>query len=196
MDRRRALKRLAAGGTAAVGASLIVSQPAFAYTNPVVTGSPTVSITTLTDLTARINISNVPVATCPASALSRPAPVRTSLTWQTFWPGGPNVEMSTGSGTTVSIPGNFTTWFVNDRIRVTMIYRYRCVYAGSTSEICVRWFREFRATTGGAGANWALVGASSTGPTVVPCTSGLAAAPLFAPSSGASGRTADGTPTG
>ena len=197
MDRRDALKRLAAGSALTAGASVIVSQPAFAFTNPTVIGSPTVSIRTTGGLTAQINISNVPLGSCPGSALSVPGPTQASLSWQTFWPGGPNVVMSTGTGTAVSIPSTFSTWFVNDRIRVTLVYRYQCVYGGSTATVCIRWFREFRASTGGATAVWAPVPASSTGPTTVACPAGLLAAPQ---SSGLhvspGGRTVDGTPTG
>ena len=142
MDRRDALKRLAAGSATAVGASVILSQPAFAFTNPTVTGSPTVTITTTGALTATIAISNVPAGSCPGSALSKPAPSQVSLTWETFWPGN-NQVMSTGTGTSVSISSLFQRWFVDDRIRVTMVYRYQCVYGGSTATVCVRWFREF-----------------------------------------------------
>lgn len=194
MDRRDALKRLAAGSATAVGASVIVSQPAFAFTNPTVTGSPTVTVATTGRLTASISISNVPLGSCPGSALSKPSPSQVSLTWQTFWPGG-NTVMSTGSGTAVSIPTGFDRWFANDRIRVTTVYRYQCVYAGSTSEICVQWFREFSATQTWPGTNWTQVAAS--GPTTVACPAGLVAASR---TSGVvespGGRTADGTPTG
>jgi hypothetical protein len=193
MDRRDALKRLAAGSATAVGASVIVSQPAFAYANPTVTGSPTVTITTTGALTATIAISNVPAGSCPGSALSKPAPSQVSLTWETFWPGN-NQVMSTGTGTSVSISSLFQRWFVDDRIRVTMVYRYQCVYAGSTTTICVRWFREFRASSGGGSTTvWSLL--TSTGPTTVACP----ASPLTASRSTGvehtpGGRTEDGIP--
>ena len=195
MDRRSALKRLAAGSAVAVGASAIVSQPAFAYANPSVTGSPTVTVTTTGIRNATINISNVPAGTCPQSAVTKPAPVRVSLAWETYYPAG-NVTMSSGSGTAVSIPTNYGQWYPDDRIRVTMVYRYQCVYAGRTTTICVRWYREFSNTGGfGAGATWSLVGASSTGPTVVACPAGLVAAPLTAPIMSGGGRPAYGDPT-
>lgn len=173
MDRREALRRLAVGGATVAGATAVVSQPAFAFTNPTVTGSPTVSITTDNGLQATINRTNVPAGSCPASATTTPAPAEASLTWETFWPGG-NQVMSAGSGPTVTIPGAFTQWFFNDRIRVTLVYRYQCVYVGSTAEICVRWFREFRSTGFGAAAGWQPVAGSSTGPTQVACPTAAA----------------------
>lgn len=195
MDRREALRRLAAGGAVTVGGSVIVSQPALAYTNPVVTGSPTVSINTTGDLTAQIVIGSLPTATCPASAISKPTPTQISLTWETFWPGNGQI-MSTGSGTDVSIPRSFQRWFVDDRIRVTTVYRYRCVYSGRTAEVCIRWFREFRvASGGGSTATWALVAGSSTGPTTVACPAALARSSQLSPVVYApGGRTEDGTP--
>ena len=110
MDRRRALKRFAAGGTMVLSTTAIVSQPAFAFTNPVVSGGPTVTVTTAGALTATIGIGGIPSASCPASAVSTPAPTQVGLTWETFWPGGGTV-MSAGSGTGVSIPSGFGQWF-------------------------------------------------------------------------------------
>lgn len=176
---------------------MIVSQPAFAYTNPSVTGSPTVTVTTspTNGRFATINISNVPAGTCPQSAVSKPAPVQVSLTWTTYYPAGA-VTMSTGSGTSVSIPTSYGEWYPDDRIRVTMVYRYQCVYAGRTTTICVRWYREFRNAGGyGTSASWSLVTASSTGPTVVACPAGVLAAPLTAPNMASGGRPFHNDPT-
>jgi hypothetical protein len=174
---------------------MVISQPAFAFTNPSVTGSPTLSITTTETRSASINISSVPAGSCPRSALTRPAATPVSLTWETYWPAGAQ-QMSTGSGTAVSIPSGYNQWLTNDRIRVTMVYRYQCVYAGATAEICVRWFREFRANNNGSSAGWVLQGPLSTGPTVVSCSASMAAASRRAGTvEAAGGRSVDGALT-
>lgn len=193
MDRRTALKRLGVGGVTVAGASVVLSQPAFAYTNPMVTGSPTVTVTTAGSLTATIGISSVPLATCPGSALSTPVPVQVSLTWETYWPDG-GVVMSTGFGADVSISSTYAEWYPNDRILVTLVYRYQCVYEGSTTELCVQWFREFSSSTFGSPTIWTQIAAS--GPTVVACPGALASSSLRSSvQHAAGGRPRGSTPT-
>ena len=139
MDRREALRRLGAGGAVVVGAGAIVSQPAFAFDDPTVSGGPGVLIDTANARSADILVGNAPLGSCPESALSTPTPTQVSLTWETFWPAG-NTVMSSGSGTSVSIPQAFQRWFPNDRVRVTLVYRYQCVSAASTAEVCIQSF--------------------------------------------------------
>ncbi len=173
MDRRTAIRQAAAAGMATAGYTAIASQPAFAYASPVITGPPNITVTTTSSLTARINLAP-PSVSCPASAVSTPTPTLVSLSQNAYWPGG-NRVMSSGTGTTVSING-YGQWYPDDRIRVTVVYQFQCVYAGRTVTICAQWYREFRSSTYGASTSWSLV--SSTGPTIVSCPgSSPAAAP-------------------
>lgn len=200
MDRRAALKKLAAGGALSIGGTAIVSQPAFAFAAPVVTGSPTFDVITAGVRSARIVITNIPTASCPASAESSTGPTEVSLSWRAIWPGGgpggSDVVMNSGSGPLVTIPVNFSQWIPNDRIVIAVTYRYCCVYPGGTTCICVQWIREFVAAGFGSNAVWSIVPGGSSGPTTVPCPSNLGA-PLAAPFSTPSpviGRDADGNP--
>jgi hypothetical protein len=198
VDRRDALRRLVAGGVTVAGTTAVLSQPAFAFTDPaLLTGSPTVTVATTgqNSSTALISIGGAPGATCPASALSATGPNQASLNWTTFWPGG-NQQMSGGSGNAVSIdPGTYDRWYTDDQVLVTVVYKYQCVYASQTVELCVSWFRQFSATVnGGRFTTWTLQGIESTGPTVVACSSGAGIQLKSAPSTwyNPSGRTTDG----
>ena len=141
-----------------------MSQPAFAYANPTVIGSPTIVVTSSGGKGATITITGVPMAVCPASLTAPPpAPVQVSLTWQAL---SPPTVLASGSGPNVSYSGG-SSWRSGDLIRVTVVYRYQCIYSGGTSQACFSWFREFITAGNGGGSVWTVN--ASSGPTSVAC---------------------------
>ena len=79
MDRREALKKLGVGGAAVAGASVIISQPAFAYDNPTVTAAGSVVINPFNFSGSDVVITN-PTVTCPGSASPAGVPSTMSRT--------------------------------------------------------------------------------------------------------------------
>jgi hypothetical protein len=160
MDRREALAKLAGGGAAVVGASLVVSSPAFAFAAPTVTGVP--SAFTLTKdgpKEADIAASGFPAGSCPQSSTSPgdvPSQGAPSYAWTA--PG------SSGIGTTVTPSGN---WSTGDTVTVAVTVAYTCLYAPPNSTTrSFRWTRTF--TAAGPGASQPVfTGGPISGPTPV-----------------------------
>lgn len=135
MDRREALKKLAVGSGAAIGASTIVSSRVFAFDDPTL-ADPTVSMIA-TNGTFTVT---QPDGVCPASAIS-------SATTKSFTvngvPGGPFVgDMATGV-----IPP------VNGMYTISVMASSTCTYSGGTATFsCVTDFATTRSTGMAGGA--------------------------------------------
>jgi len=78
MDRRDALKKIAIGGATVVGASAVMSSPAFAYAAPTNIPTPTSNVTVVNASLALVIISYGGTATCPASATAGPNEIQIS----------------------------------------------------------------------------------------------------------------------
>lgn len=78
MDRRDALKKIAVGGATVVGASAVMSSPAFAYAAPTNIPTPTSTVSVVNASLALVMISYGGTATCPASATAGPDQVQIS----------------------------------------------------------------------------------------------------------------------
>ena len=68
MDRREALRKIAVGATAAVGASAIVSSPAFAYAGPIGTTAATLLAATGNPRRVDMTVTAFGTTTCSGSA--------------------------------------------------------------------------------------------------------------------------------
>lgn len=154
MDRREALKKLAAGGATVAGATVISSSRAFAYDQPTLGNLIQLDAFRQNDARVRIRVSNFGSASCPASAVSGTA----SVTFQ-------NLDLSVGSLTTPGailqvnapvtatlpttiaasacsvrkrIPGTGRVAYdPTDVINVRVNVRYRCNYTGASNKLDV-----------------------------------------------------------
>ena len=152
MDRREALKKLAAGGATVAGATVISSSRAFAYDQPTQAGSISITAFRQNDARVRIRVTNFGSATCPASAVSGTA----SATFQNqsfsvgmlTTPGAilevvrpitaplPASVTTTAASIRKRIPGTGQVAFdATDSIIVTVNVRYRCTYTGASNKL-------------------------------------------------------------
>lgn len=130
MDRREALKKLGVGGAAIATASVVVSQPAFAYDAPTITPGGNISVIVVSPGTAvapvgsrfDIVVARYPTATCPGSAINTPLPPGTAFISErtvTVTPGNigagsiwwANADIMSTSGAPGSAPRSGTTTF-------------------------------------------------------------------------------------
>jgi len=161
MDRREALRKMGAGSAAVVGASLVMSSPAFAFAAPEVIGVPnSFTLTKLNNETALITLQGTPAGECPTSSTNTndvPVQGATSYSWQI-------APASLGTGPVVRKVGNWTN---GDSVTVTVTVPYTCTYAGSSTTQCYRWVRVFTSTAqAGAGS---FTPGEILGPTAVDC---------------------------
>jgi len=175
MDRREALKKIGAGGAVAVGATAVLSSPAFAYTLPTVGANPTITLTATTTTSLTIAISGYPAGSCPASSTNAgdvPTQGTVSISWElkrqladgTFTVPGDTNAISpiprTGTGTTVTRgsgqwDGQDST-AGHDHLIVRVRRSYTCTYGTGSATRCVEWQFEQRANpTFGTSVTWA-----------------------------------------
>lgn len=149
MDRREALKKLGLGTATVVGASMVVSSPAFAYDQPTAGAPATMSVTS-TGNTATVTITDG-TATCPASAPSTSATVlgRSTLVSTVnavpvfifpteFRLGGLDLPQTTTAasfqvqkfGQLAGSPQNFAN---GDSFRAEISVTFRCTYSDNTT---------------------------------------------------------------
>jgi hypothetical protein len=160
MNRRDALKKLAAGGAVTIGATAIVSSPAFAFTGPTPPAAPVLGRALSGGLIGGNRILTVTMspgtATCPASAVPAGATVVASSFTATP-PGGGNglTSVSPPSGSTVG-PGSLVVSFERNTFfglfgaaaTATFVYRvrYRCSYARpGQADTCRSWTIQYTA---------------------------------------------------
>lgn len=152
MDRREALKKLGLGGAAAVGTSLIVSTPAFAYSLPTQTVAPSVSVTSPGANAVGLTVLDGAVS-CPFSAaeppVTNPQFISRIVTATTVAVGGLFIlglntlgNNMAGSPTTTAstltvrksffgfLPSSFAS---NDQFRVDIASTWRCTYRDGTT---------------------------------------------------------------
>jgi hypothetical protein len=160
MDRREALKKIGVGGAAAVGASLVISSPAFAFDAPTVTGLPaTFTLRKLSAATAELSATGFPAGTCPASATNTgdvPLQGAPSYTWTT---------PATPSGTGALVTRGGGNWKNGDVVTATVTVAYTCVYPTGQKPRSYRWSQTFTTDGGGNGGNFN--GGGISGPTPV-----------------------------
>lgn len=171
MDRREALKKISAGGAVAIGTTAVLSSPAFAYTLPTVSGTPTMSIATIDLNSATLTVSAFPVGTCPASATdadgSSPGVQASSGSPNYSWTVTRPVGTNTGSGTWASTPYTANIergtgpWnagtligLAADTISVTVRRAYTCTYGAGSATRCVSWTQLFTASGTFGSATW------------------------------------------
>lgn len=178
MDRRAALKKLGAGGAVAIGATAIVSSPAFAFTGPTPPAAPGLAPTLSGGVIFGNRILTVTLspgtATCPASAVPAGATViASSFTASPPTPGNGLASVSPLTGSTVG-PGSLVVTFTRDTISffgltfgaaatATFEYRvrYRCTYARpGQADTCRSWTIQYTAAAFG---EWSLTPSISTG---------------------------------
>jgi hypothetical protein len=158
MDRREALKKIGVGGAAAIGASLIISSPAFAFDAPGVTGVPaTFTLAKASNNTATLSATGFPTGTCPTSATNNgdiPTQGAPSYTWIT-----PANPLGTGALVTRG-DGN---WKNRDVVTATVTVAYTCQYTTGQSTRSYSWSQTFTANAGGFGGSFD--GGGISGPT-------------------------------
>ena len=159
MDRREALKKLGAGSAVVVGASVVVSSPAFAYAAPTVTGLPaTFTLTKANASTATIAVSGFPAGSCPISSTNLndvPTQGAPALAW----------TAGTNTGTTALVT-NSGNWAAGSLVTVSVTVAYTCTYTTGSSTRNYRWTRVFRSSAQSGSGDFTVE--STSGPTVVP----------------------------
>lgn len=166
MDRREALKKIGVGGVTVLGATAIVSSPAFAYTNPTVAaGNPTITIMNTSDNMANVMVGALIAGTCPASSTNagdiatRTTTLKAVLgrndgpTTASF---GPTTSTTLVVTRPVGFPGGFPGTEIwdgytssgngLDTILVTVQGTYVCTYGTGTRSACVKWSQLFTAS--------------------------------------------------
>lgn len=145
MDRRDALKKIAVGGLTVVGASAVISSPAFAYDAPTITMNPTATLTANSNERRANIVITRGAATCPGSATGPAERIDTATTASTvFVQSGHQLRMK-GQGplpkTTFSLRvrirkrelGNGRADFTaGDEFSISVITTWRCTYSDST----------------------------------------------------------------
>lgn len=138
MDRRDALKKLAAGTATVATASVVVSSPAFAYTAPTPPANPTISAALSGFLSAELTVTLSPgLPTCPASAIHGASAPNTAYSTSVTGPVSvTQVSPSVGPPLVV----RFTrTGFGTAAATITYRVRYRCSYQGQNADVCKSW---------------------------------------------------------
>ena len=152
MDRREALKKLAIGGATAVGASAVVSTPAFAFDQPSVIGNPFVAAG-VTGFGQTLTVTVTPAAaSCPASATGGLSTDGVRLQ-SIATPAGVAVNPPNTFAVSGPLVVTFTRGSIFGASSAELFYRvrYRCQYAASTSERCRAWTIRFDAQPFGFG---------------------------------------------
>ena len=143
MDRRQALLKLAAGGATAVGASMVLSTPAFAYNAPSLATQATLSTSVVNARRVRITVTSVGTAMCPASALTTSPGIYVRSDLATVFASGSSFFERRSPGATVPLPASATTltfdvrrnnpsgsnnWVNGDSFSVTVFADFTCTY--------------------------------------------------------------------
>lgn len=155
MERREALAKLGAGGAAIAGVSLIRSSPAFAYGQPTLVISPSITVRTNgSGSVAEITVAHG-TATCPLSATNPPSAAVTGRSFRVSRAdaGGNTFRIYQGSDLPQTVTGllrpafpntsyievqkvnvfdNPTNFSANNSIRVEMSVTFTCTYSDGT----------------------------------------------------------------
>ncbi len=158
MDRRQAIRRIAAGTGATVAASAVVTSPAFAYDAPTVSpGPPTPLVHTVGFERVDVESNGFGTATCPASA-NATSVAGTFLGWNIRvvtnidntlfqlrrYNGGPILATFNTTATHNDYRGfrirkrrptstTALSWKPNDAFEVDLRVRYTCTYSDGTT---------------------------------------------------------------
>ncbi len=181
MDRRDAIKRLAAGTGVVVGATTLSSSPAFAYDLPTVVSPPgTPTFRALRNYLVRLDrVLPWGTATCPGSAINSGNVSGSFQRWDVSVannPSGTVFRLRTWGGTTVGLmppAGSVTNWrglrihkrnaadtgnvaFVaGDSFNIGLVVRFTCRYAGRT--VTLDHTTSYVLTNGPGPRDWTLV---------------------------------------